>query len=70
MDGPEVTPWMKTMKDEYLSRYDCNVFIADWTSGNKGSYEQVTANTRVVGAVIAIFLKNLMVKNFKAHKIN
>ncbi|XP_076346356.1 pancreatic triacylglycerol lipase-like [Tachypleus tridentatus] len=51
--------WMKDMKDEFLLSGDFNVIIVDWSGGNKLPYYQATANTRVVGAEIALLISRL-----------
>ncbi|XP_067140228.1 pancreatic lipase-related protein 2-like [Centruroides vittatus] len=52
-------PWQERLKDRILLNEDCNVIVVDWTKGNKPPYTQATANTRVVGAEIAL-LVNLL----------
>ncbi|XP_076440985.1 pancreatic triacylglycerol lipase-like [Babylonia areolata] len=47
------TDWMAEMKDEFLKHDDYNVVLVDWGSGSLALYGQATANTRVVGAMIA-----------------
>jgi len=42
-----------------LDILDVNVVRVDWSSGNGFPYEQATANTRVVGAQIALFIRRL-----------
>ena len=42
-----------------------NAFLIDWTGGDGPIYEQAVANTRVVGAEIALFIQQLQVMNFK-----
>ncbi len=45
------------MKDYILDRLDCNVIIIDWSKGERSiNYLQASANTRVVGAMIAYFI--------------
>lgn len=60
LDDPNVTTWMKTMKDELLKHGDYNVVIVDWSHGNLPPYGQASANTRTVGAQIASIIKVLM----------
>lgn len=47
------------MKDELLTNGDYNVILVDWGGGSGIPYTQATANTRVVGAVIAKLIQNL-----------
>ena len=42
LDMPELDPWMKLMKDEYLDNGDYNVIIVDWWQGNHGLYDEVS----------------------------
>lgn len=49
------------MKDNLLLAGDYNVIIVDWSKGNGLPYTQATANTRVVGAEIALVIKTLQV---------
>ncbi|VDI66319.1 pancreatic triacylglycerol lipase, partial [Mytilus galloprovincialis] len=51
--------WMKDMKDAFLTEGDYNVILVDWGGGSKLPYTQATANTRVVGALIAKLIKLL-----------
>ncbi|XP_046330769.2 pancreatic triacylglycerol lipase-like [Haliotis rufescens] len=51
--------WLHEVKDEYLKTHDVNVFIVDWGGGSKTLYTQATANTRVVGAIVAQFITHL-----------
>lgn len=60
LDNPSVVTWMSDMKDELLKYGDFNVVIVDWSHGNLPPYTQATANTRVVGAQIAVLLELLM----------
>ncbi|KAK7100886.1 hypothetical protein V1264_023753 [Littorina saxatilis] len=56
------TDWMAEMKNEFLTHGDYNVVLVDWGSGSLALYGQATANTRVVGAMIAqliMFMKNV-----------
>ncbi|GIY08140.1 pancreatic lipase-related protein 3 [Caerostris extrusa] len=46
-------------KDALLFYEACNVFYVDWSGGDGSLYEQAVANTRVVGAEIAAFIKEL-----------
>ncbi|KAH6940549.1 hypothetical protein HPB50_000570 [Hyalomma asiaticum] len=51
--------WLKEMKTAFLLVGDYNVIIVDWRGGNGLPYTQATANTRLVGAEIAAFIKKL-----------
>ncbi|KAL4235957.1 hypothetical protein ACF0H5_004345 [Mactra antiquata] len=51
--------WMMTMKTELLKNGDYNVILLDWGGGSSIPYTQATANTRVVGAVLAKLIKVL-----------
>ncbi|XP_071119067.1 pancreatic triacylglycerol lipase-like [Haliotis cracherodii] len=55
-------PWLHTMKDEFLKNNDYNVIIIDWGGGSAPPYTQATANTRIVGAVIAQLITYLKTK--------
>lgn len=54
---------LQEMKDAYLKHKDLNVIIVDWTGGNSGLYESAVANTRVVGAEIALLVRKFQVKS-------
>ena len=56
------------MKDELLKYDDYNVIIVDWGNGAIPPYTQATANTRLVGAMIATFLQLLQVGLYICHK--
>ncbi|WP_407809586.1 hypothetical protein, partial [Staphylococcus aureus] len=47
------------LKNELLLHSDINCIIVDWSGGNKPPYAQATANTRVVGAEIALLVDKL-----------
>ncbi|XP_055940542.1 pancreatic triacylglycerol lipase-like [Argiope bruennichi] len=51
--------WKMPLKDALLFYEPCNVFYVDWSSGDGSLYEQAVANTRVVGAEIAVFVQEL-----------
>ncbi|KAH3782803.1 pancreatic triacylglycerol lipase-like [Dreissena polymorpha] len=51
--------WMNEMKDELLKNGDYNVVLVDWGGGSGIPYTQATANTRVVGAVLAKLLNTM-----------
>ncbi|KAL3869625.1 hypothetical protein ACJMK2_042290 [Sinanodonta woodiana] len=54
------SPWDVNLKDEILKRDDVNVIIVDWHKGaNDINYARTVANTRVVGALIALLMKTL-----------
>ncbi|KAG8192465.1 hypothetical protein JTE90_017995 [Oedothorax gibbosus] len=56
----KVSPhWKMPLKDSLLLFEPCNVFYVDWSGGDGPLYEQAVANTRVVGAEIALFIKHL-----------
>lgn len=46
--------WLSDLKDALLEKVDGNVFLVDWGKGaSEGTYLQVAANTRIVGAEVA-----------------
>ena len=49
------------MKDELLINNNFNVIIADWKNGADQTYTQATANSRLVGAMIARFIQLVQV---------
>ncbi|GFQ89031.1 pancreatic triacylglycerol lipase [Trichonephila clavata] len=51
--------WKMPLKDALLASEPCNVFYVDWSGGDGNLYEQAVANTRVVGAEIAVFIQEL-----------
>ncbi|XP_065290202.2 pancreatic triacylglycerol lipase-like [Dermacentor albipictus] len=51
--------WLKKMTTAFLMVGDFNVIIVDWLGGNALPYTQATANTRVVGAEIALLVNKL-----------
>ncbi|KFM58263.1 Pancreatic lipase-related protein 2, partial [Stegodyphus mimosarum] len=51
--------WMEATKDDILLHGDYNVIIVDWSKGNGMPYTQAAANTRVVGAEIALMIQTL-----------
>ena len=55
------------MTNEFLKQGDYNVFIVDWGSGSMALYGQATANTRVVGAMIAQMITFLQVHTDSFH---
>ncbi|KAL3868056.1 hypothetical protein ACJMK2_040894 [Sinanodonta woodiana] len=52
--------WMLTMKNELLKAGDFNVILIYWNDGSQGTYNQATANARVVGALTAKLITVLM----------
>lgn len=58
--------WMTKMKNALLLAGDYNVITVDWRGGNGLPYAQATANTRLVGAEIAVMIRKLQ-KVFKAN---
>lgn len=60
LDDPNLSPWMRQMKDEFLTQGDYNVIIVDWSHGNLLPYGQAAANTRIVGAQIALVVNALI----------
>ncbi|XP_064479545.1 pancreatic triacylglycerol lipase-like [Ornithodoros turicata] len=59
IDNIDLTDWMIKMKDAYLAKDDCNVVLVDWKDGTLQSYVHAVANTRLVGAEIALFVNKL-----------
>ncbi|GIX70601.1 pancreatic triacylglycerol lipase [Caerostris extrusa] len=51
---------MEIMKDNLLLHDQYNIIIVDWSGGNGAPYTQATANSRVVGAEVALFIKKLI----------
>jgi len=47
------------MASAFLDLMDVNVVRVDWSNGNGFPFEQATANTRVVGAQIGLFINKL-----------
>lgn len=60
MDTQFFGQWMSTLEQELLLVGDFNVIIVDWSGGNSLPYTQATANTRVVGAEMALLISKLM----------
>ncbi|KAG1653732.1 Pancreatic triacylglycerol lipase [Nymphon striatum] len=52
-------PWVKRLAKEFLTYGDYNVIAVNWAGGSGPTYTEATANTRVVGAVIAQFITYL-----------
>lgn len=53
VDNTDFGNWMQDMASELLHEGDYNVVIVNWLFGSINLYGQATANTRVVGAMIA-----------------
>ncbi|XP_075528051.1 pancreatic lipase-related protein 2-like isoform X2 [Dermacentor variabilis] len=51
--------WLRKMTTAFLMVGDFNVIIVDWQGGNALPYTQATANTRLVGAEIALLVNKL-----------
>ncbi|BFY99446.1 hypothetical protein BsWGS_02486 [Bradybaena similaris] len=52
--------WMEDLAKELLKQGDYNSIVVDWSGGNQLPYIQATANTRVVGAQIAVLINYLI----------
>ncbi|KAK3592298.1 hypothetical protein CHS0354_030440 [Potamilus streckersoni] len=52
--------WIKDMTDEFLKKEDCNVIAVDWGDGAWLPYTRAVANTRIVGAEIALLINFLV----------
>ncbi|PAA54812.1 hypothetical protein BOX15_Mlig016265g1, partial [Macrostomum lignano] len=61
--------WNKAMKVALLNAGDYNVIQLDWSQGNGYPYTLATANTRVIGALVAQFIVWLE-SNFGANREN
>ncbi|XP_054162370.1 inactive pancreatic lipase-related protein 1-like [Oppia nitens] len=51
--------WIKDMSIELLTKSDFNVICIDWIIGATPPYTQAVANARLVGAIIAHFIKDI-----------
>ncbi|XP_054711665.1 pancreatic triacylglycerol lipase-like [Uloborus diversus] len=51
--------WKQALVNALLKSENSNVFLIDWSGGDGPLYEQAVANTRIVGAEIALFIKHL-----------
>jgi len=61
LQGGTNTPWMKTMKNEFLMKDNYNVVIVGWGGGSRIiNYYKPATNTRTVGAEIALIANNLL----------
>ncbi|GFN97245.1 pancreatic triacylglycerol lipase [Plakobranchus ocellatus] len=61
LDSPFLVTWLSDFTNELLVLDDFNVVTVDWSLGNLPPYTQATANTRVVGAQIALLIDLLVV---------
>jgi Lipase. len=52
---------LQKMTKELLKLLDCNVIVVDWGNGSGPPYPQAVANIRVVGAMTAHLINNLIV---------
>ncbi|KAF8786758.1 Pancreatic triacylglycerol lipase like protein [Argiope bruennichi] len=59
IDNMKVSNWMQDMKDAFLNYRDCNVIIVDWTKTNGIPFAMAVANSRVVGAEVALLVNFL-----------
>ncbi|XP_048247364.1 pancreatic triacylglycerol lipase-like [Haliotis rufescens] len=53
------TSWVTEMKNDLLQKGDFNVIVVDWGKGSSFPYTQATANTFLVAAEVAKFVKYL-----------
>jgi pancreatic triacylglycerol lipase len=58
-----VIPLFQKMTMELLNRLDCSVIVVDWSNGSGPPYPQAVANIRLVGAMTAHLINNLIVSN-------
>lgn len=61
LDNIEIGVWMSQLKDDILGYGDYNVVLVDWRGGNGLPYASAAANSRVVGAEIALLIHKLEV---------
>ncbi|KDR08048.1 pancreatic lipase-related protein 2-like [Zootermopsis nevadensis] len=54
--------WIKNMTMELLKLSDCSVIVIDWSDGSGPPYPQAVANIRLVGAMTAHLINNLIVQ--------
>ncbi|XP_064479571.1 pancreatic lipase-related protein 2-like isoform X2 [Ornithodoros turicata] len=59
LDNILIVKWMMDMATAFLLEGNYNVFVVDWKGGNGMPYTQATANTRLVGAEIALLITKL-----------
>ncbi|CAF1347936.1 unnamed protein product [Rotaria sordida] len=59
------TPWWIDMKNAILDVDDVNIIMTDWSKGNGFPFTKATANTRIVGIEIALFI-NYLIENHGA----
>lgn len=52
--------WIKAMKRALLNHIDGSVVVVDWSGGSGPPYPQAVANIRLVGAMTAHLLKNII----------
>lgn len=52
--------WIVKMKDALLEVENQNVIIVDWSNGHGYSYLQAIANTKIIGAEIAMLLNSII----------
>ena len=52
---------LQKMTKELLKLLDCNVIVVDWSNGSGPPYPQAVANIRLVGAMTAHLINNLIV---------
>ncbi|XP_039258611.2 pancreatic lipase-related protein 2-like [Styela clava] len=56
----DLNKWVFAMVERFLQRDDCHVITVNWKSRDGiGGYYQAAANIRVVGAEVALMLKNI-----------
>lgn len=58
------------MSLELLSKSDYNVISIDWMIGATPPYTQAVANARLVGAIVAHFLKSIQVIDDSFRQVN
>ena len=51
-----IRDWMLRMKNELLIKNDFNVILLSWHHGNNFPYIQAAANTRIVAAMVRLYL--------------
>jgi hypothetical protein len=56
---------LQKMTRELLNLLDCSVIVVDWSSGSGPPYPQAVANIRLVGAMTAHLINNLIVSMLK-----
>ncbi|CAG5132305.1 unnamed protein product, partial [Candidula unifasciata] len=63
VESVRTVSWIIEMAEEFLKKADFNVIIVDWALGNKPPVFQAVANTRVVGAQVALLVNYLISTN-------